>query len=425
MEASEKPLIAWFLPALSPRVEFVIRTLCAEWLDIPFWIGTPSDTPPQTPYRIACGCQVAGALHLSAHALLWLRETPFFLPKWNEEGLFPTQEGDYPYDLLAMAFYVLSLYPLYEWPYDYDTYGLYRWERLPFYEAKFWSYPFLQVHWYRILDLLGYPYEKPPFAWEVGWDIDHPYAWKGRVGLRWWIGGLRRGDLHKRILAQLGKLADPYDTHEEIIRYFPPLHARFFMLVSDAHRLDSLVSPTHPFWRKQIQRLLEKGYAVGLHPSYRTREEPARLQAEKTLLESYTGSPVYFSRQHYLRYFWPDTFYHLAAAGIREDYSLAFPERSGFLLGTALPTSLYDASREKPLPLRFHPVALMDQVYLRRGDRVGLAQEIQRLYAAVSETGGKLHFIWHNSTWEAAEPLRHLIRESRLESNLLQRENLP
>jgi len=51
----------------------------------------------------------------------------------------------------------------------------------------------------------------------------------------------------------------------------------------------------------------------------------------------------------------------------------------------------------------------MDQAYLRRGDSAGLAQEVQRLYAAVSQVGGKLHFIWHNSTWETAEPLRQLL----------------
>ncbi len=59
MEASTKPLIAWFLPERTPRTEFVIRTLCTEWLGIPYWIGTPADTPPYTPYRIACGCNCA------------------------------------------------------------------------------------------------------------------------------------------------------------------------------------------------------------------------------------------------------------------------------------------------------------------------------------------------------------------------------
>ncbi len=409
METGPKPLLAWFLPAPSPRAEFVIRTLCEEWLGIPAWIGLPDQSPPETPYRIACSCSADGALSLPAHPILWTRSTSFFIPTWDEEGLFPARHADYSHDLLAMAFYVLSLYPLYEWPYGYDRYGLYRWEKLPFYRAKFWEYPFLLVHWYRVLDTLGYPYQKPPFQWEVGWDIDHPYAWKGRWNARWWIGGLHRNNLHKRLLAQLNLIHDPYDTHEEILRHFPPAHSRFFLLLSSSHRRDSLISPKHPFWRSWARRLVEKGYAVGIHPSYRARENPAFIRQEKSLLEAYAGQVVTISRQHYLRYWWPETFYHLAAAGIKADYSMAFPERSGFLLGTALPTSLYDASRERPLPLQFHPVALMDQVYLRRGDTEGLAREVQRLYEVVARTGGKLHFLWHNSTWEVAEPLRNLL----------------
>ncbi len=411
MEASTKPLIAWFLPEQNPRAEFVIRTLCAEWLDIPCWIGTPADVPPSTPYRIACGCNVNGAFRLPLHPLLRGRGTAFLLPAWNEEGLFPTPSGDHSHDLLGMAFYVLSLYPLYEWPYAYDACGLYRWEELPFYQAGFWKYPFLQVHWYRVLEAMSYPYQKPPFHWEVGWDIDHPYAWKGRWNRRWWIGGLRRKNLHKRILAQLDLIPDPYDTHEEIIRHFSPSHSRFFVLLSNSHRRDSLISPAHPFWRVWARSLVAKGYVIGIHPSYRTREKPALIRREKALLEAYVEQPINISRQHYLRYWWPETFYHLAAAGIKADYSMAFPERSGFLLGTALPTSLYDASLEKPLPLRFHPVALMDQVYLRQGDGAGLVQEVQRLYAVVSQVGGKLHFLWHNSTWDAAEPLRQLLHD--------------
>jgi len=308
-----------------------------------------------------------------------------------------------------MGFYVLSLYPLYEWPYGYDRYGLYRWEQLPFYTARFWEYPFLQAHWYRVLDVLGYPYNKPSFHWEVGWDIDHPYAWKGRWNARWWMGGLRRKNLHKRLLAQLNFIHDPYDTHEEIIRHFPPAHTRFFLLLSSSHRWDSLISPGHPFWRAWAQTLVAQGYSVGIHPSYRSREKPALILQEKALLEAHTGQPVTFARQHYLRYFWPDTFYRLAEAGIKADYSMAFPERSGFLLGTALPTSLYDASREQAMPLWFHPVALMDQVYLRREDEEGLAKEVRRLYEVVARTGGKLHFLWHNSTWEAADALRRLL----------------
>jgi len=405
---AQAPVLAWFLPSFSPRAQFVIETLFRDWLAIPVWVGHPNDNPPPAPYRISYGIKVAGAFSLPCSNFLWRQDANFFLPKWDKVGLFPFRCGDYDYDLLAMAFYVLSLYPLYDWPYGYDAYGLYQWEKLPFYEAPFWQEPFLQGHVYRFLDWMGYSYRRPVFSWEVGWDIDHPYAWRGRWGLRWWMGGLRRANLHHRLLAQMGLISDPYDTLEAILSSFPPAHSRFFFLMSSTHRLDSLVRPSHPVWKQWVQQVLRGGYVIGLHPSYEVMTNPQRLSPEKARLEKYAGRPVTTSRQHYLRYRWPQTFYHLAAIGIQEDYTLAFPERSGFLLGTALPTRLYDIYREKPLPLVFRPPALMDQVYVRRGDYGGLAAEVQRLYAVVRQSGGHLHFIWHNSTWDAAEPIRAL-----------------
>ena len=44
------------------------------------------------------------------------------------------------------------------------------------------------------------------------------------------------------------------------------------------------------------------------------------------MLEKYLGQPVTFSRQHYLRYRWPDLLVHLEQAGLHED-ALAAQER--------------------------------------------------------------------------------------------------
>lgn len=403
MEAQADYLVC-AAPVITPRLQFVLSTLFERWLGIPLLITTDPSKYPRV--HLACGVKAPQALHLPLHPLLLGGGVNFYLPRWDEGGFFPLGSADYSHDVLAMAFYVLSLYPLYQWPYGYDAWGLYAWERAPFYEAAFWARPFLQEHVYQLLEAIGFPYRRPAFSWEVGWDIDHPYAWRGRWGLRWWLGGLRRGNLLQRVLARAGLVRDPYDTFEEIQAAFSPQHSRFFFLMSNWHRLDSLVSPRHPIWGRLARQLLSRGYEVGLHPSYRSRERPSLICREKAHLEALTLRPVTSSRQHYLRYCWPDTFYHLAAAGIRFEYSLAFPNRSGFLLGVALPTALYDASREQVLPLTFFPPALMDQVYLRRGETAALQKELERLWELLRQTGGHLHLIWHNSTWEAAQLLR-------------------
>ncbi|MCS7189582.1 MAG: hypothetical protein RMJ66_07050, partial [Bacteroidia bacterium] len=128
-------------------------------------------------------------------------------------------------------------------------------------------------------------------------------------------------------------------------------------------------------------------------------------------LETYTMKPITQSRQHYLRFFWPNLLQDLVEAGIKRDYTLAFPKRSGFLLGTTLPVPAYRADKDKEMPLLLIGPALMDQVFLKRGDEEGLKDEIKRLFRVVKPVGGILHYIWHNSTWDRL-PL-HLFTEEK------------
>ncbi|MCS7161978.1 MAG: hypothetical protein NZ958_01435 [Bacteroidia bacterium] len=394
------------MPHHTPRLAYVIDTLFRVWLNLPYRIVTPSEwqnVPPPSGWRvISYGTDDSGPADISlpyTGFLSWTG-TAFFLPAWDAGGFFPSA-GDFRWDLPAMAFYVLTLYPLYRWPYGWGQWGLYAWEKAPFYKAPFWAEPFVQCRLYELLQRLELRIRRPPFRWEIGWDIDHLYKWKARGGLRWWVGGLRRGDLLQRLRVRWGNQKDPYDTLDQITAAFPPSSARFFFLLSNRHWRDSLVSPYQPAVRQAIQRLHARGYSIGLHPSYTTRQRPERLLAEKALLESYLGAPVKTSRQHYLRFFWPDLLEALVQARIEVDFTLAFPRRSGFLLGTLLEVPAYRVDKDRGLPLRLCGPALMDKVYLQQNDDgTALRAEVRRLFRLGAQLGGRLHFIWHNSTWE-------------------------
>lgn len=404
MEVTTAPFgLIWCVPARTPRLEYVLQVLLGEWLKLPYAIIPASEWPQPIPtgwrvlaYGTACP---EADLHIPFSGFLLREGTDFVLPPWDEKGFFPGV-GDFGWDLPAMAFYVLTLYPLYRWPYGYDQWGLYAWHKAPFYTAPFWQEPFLLLRLYELLDRLGIRWPRPAFHWEIGWDIDHLYAWKGRGGLRWWIGGLRRKDLFLRLKTRLGRHPDPYDTIHAITATFSPAHSRFFFLLSQRHKRDSLIAPTHPALRQAIQKLYQKGYAIGIHPSFLSREKPRYFFKEKALLERYLGGkPVTESRQHYLRFYWPDLAEVLTQAGIERDYTMAFPERSGFLLGTTLPVPVYHVGWERRVSLTLIGPALMDQVYLQREDFLGLREEIQRLVQVVQKAGGLLHLLWHNSTW--------------------------
>ncbi|MDW8057242.1 MAG: hypothetical protein RMJ57_03105 [Bacteroidia bacterium] len=397
--------LVWRVPEETPRLRYVLRVLCELWTHIPYKVIPAIQWDVQ---KVPTGWQVIdygtpelGEAHLRLPYSGFIAQSRIdnLIPPWDEGGFFPG-EGDFRWDLPAMVFYVLTLYPLYQWRYGYDEWGLYAWHRAPFYEAPFWREPFLLQRWYELLNRLEIRLPKPDFTWEIGWDIDHFYLWKGRGGLRWWLGGIRHRDLHKRLRVRWGGEKDPYDTLEMITRTFSPAHARFFFLLSDKHRRDSLVSPFHPAIKQAAQELIRQGYAVGLHPSFMSREMPELIQREKALLEEWIGISVTQSRQHYLRFWVPSTFEVLSAAGIKEDFSVAFPQRSGFLLGTTLPVPFYRVDKEKELPLLLWGPALMDRVFIDTAPQEELRKEIQRLMEVGRTVGGRLHFIWHNSTWD-------------------------
>ncbi|MCS7297081.1 MAG: hypothetical protein RMK19_02850 [Bacteroidia bacterium] len=411
--------LLWCVSEESPRLEYVLRVLCQEWLQIPYKVVRAKAYQPHqkpTGWRvIAYGPEPIPEtdLEIPYTGFITRTGTAWMLPPWNEGGFFPS-EGDFPWDLPAMAFYVLTLYPLYQWAYGYDEWGLYAWDRAPFYRAPFWNEPFVLLRWYELLARLGLNVPRPPFTWEVGWDIDHLYAWKGRKGLRWIGGGVWRGNLCQRLRVRYGGERDPYDTISAITAHFSPAHSRFFFLLSNTHPRDNQKPPKQPDLRQTIRSLVERGYSVGLHPSFTTRDAPLRLKKEKALLETYAGQSIRESRQHYLRFWMPSTFQNLSEAGIEEDFTLAFPKRSGFLLGTTLSVPFYRVDKEKELPLRLWSPVLMDRVYVQgevafsspKEDRtIGpppeLTEEIKRLLRVGAQVGGRLHFIWHNSTWNS------------------------
>lgn len=404
--------IVWRVRESSPRLRYILRVLCEVWYRIPYQIEEEREKGFQ---RVPTGWKViaygvdseAADVRLPYSGFIARTGTEFVLPLWDEKGFFPGA-GDFSWDLPAMAFYVLTGYALYEWPYGYDEWGVYAYHRSPFYEAPFWGEPFVLRRWQELLERLGIRLPPPPFQWEVGWDIDHLYLWKGRSGWRWWLGGVRHGDLIHRLRVRLGREKDPYDTMPLIISGFPPTHSRFFFLLSNKHWRDSLLSPDHPDLRRWIRTLVEKGYAIGIHPSFQSREQPALISLEKALLEAYAGQPVIQSRQHYLRFWMPHTFQVLAEAGIREEFSMAFPRRSGFLLGTTLPVPFYRVDEERELPLWLWSPALMERALLDTEAPQKLQEEIQRLLKVGKEVGGRIHFIWHNSTWSHL-PLRSFI----------------
>ncbi|PSR13118.1 MAG: hypothetical protein C7N36_09235, partial [Bacteroidetes bacterium] len=98
----------------------------------------------------------------------------------------------------------------------------------------------------------------------------------------------------------------------------------------------------------------------GIHPSYRSFGNLARLRTEQQRLATILDQPVSHSRQHFLRLQLPQTYQQLLAAGIRHDYTMGYAEVPGYRAGTTEPFRWYDLNREQTTDLWVHPFVAMD-----------------------------------------------------------------
>ncbi|TML89015.1 MAG: hypothetical protein E6G09_01565 [Actinobacteria bacterium] len=166
---------------------------------------------------------------------------------------------------------------------------------------------------------------------------------------------------------------------------------------------------TAPLYSRRRPRLVETllgaGAEVGLHGSYSAADDPVRLAAEKQKLEALTG-PIAGHRYHYLRVDPHRNLAPLAAAGLRYDTTLGFPDAVGFRAGIARPFRPWSFERDEPLDLVEIPLAAMDAT-LADERYLGLAAkraepQLMRLLDWAAEYGGAFAVLWHPDRFDPA-----------------------
>jgi len=147
--------------------------------------------------------------------------------------------------------------------------------------------------------------------------------------------------------------------------------------------------------------LLDDGFEIGLHASYRAHEDPARVVAEGARLADVAGRAVPGLRHHYWQ-LGPDesaTLRAHEAAGFTYDSSLAFNDHVGFRRGVALPFRPFDAVLGRPLRTIQIPTFCMDgNLFPAPGDIDEAVATVDRLIDGIVATGGLGAIDWHIQT---------------------------
>ncbi len=335
---------------------------------------------------------------------------------WQHWGEWPcfyvTAPGSViPFDLPAAAFYLLSRYEEYL-PFTPDRFG-----RFPATASCLYRQSCLQTalvdRWaLKLSGLLRQRYPDmaltaPVFRYRMTLDIDNAYAYRYKG---WWrTAALYARELFKGRFVQLAqrmrvaqsRVSDPYDTYEwlQLQQQQYGFSATYFFLLGDYGPYDRNISHRQPALRKLISSVSQ--YAeVGIHPSFASDSKEERIKKETARLAAILGKPVHYSRQHYLRLRFPDTYRALIAAGITDDYTLGYADQPGFRAGTCHPFRFFDLLQNELTGLTLHPLTVMDGTlceYLQLDVPQAVACS-EALIAEVRATGGTFIALWHNET---------------------------
>ena len=133
----------------------------------------------------------------------------------------------------------------------------------------------------------------PVFRFMPTYDIDVAYAYLGRDLYRTVLGAGRSllqgrpGELIERLRVINGKKKDPYDVYE----WLDALHLKyrlrpfyFFLLAGKREGYDKNIDPANEGFKALIQYNAVDN-TMGMHPSWQSVDDPARLSAEKQNLE--------------------------------------------------------------------------------------------------------------------------------------------
>lgn len=341
----------------------------------------------------------------------------------DTHAIFPvSQPSALPFDPFAAAFFMLSRYEEYL-PFDPDIHG-----RFPASQSLAYRYGFLTQavldRWALMLrnillqsfPTLNVPSQPPQFLVTI--DVDATYCYRHKGILRTCRGFLRdafiQHDLdavRHRLRVMLEKEDDPFDTFDYILNLaeqYPSIKPLFFILLGDYSIYDKPIPHTNRQQRQLLQHLCD--YArLGIHPSYYTLENPADIQKEAQRLSAILHRPIVYSRYHFLRIRFPQSFKALIDSNIKHDYSLGYPEEPGFRCGTCTPYPFFDLSTNQELPLTLHPFAIMDTT-LRRYKTMSddeIDNTYQQLIDETRRNNGTLSTLWHNQNLEDSPTWQH------------------
>ena len=405
-----------YTPVITSRIEYIMKIMIGKLLLTDYEIT--DDFNYYSNYRdikfAYCHDSIEG-INFSPASILFetnIIRQDIVPVKWDDYKLFfPVKDSIFSFDPFAVGFYLITRYEEYHTDNKKDAHGRFDITNAVSFQHGFYRIPLVNILSNEIGKVLKshfshYELPKQTFNQIDTYDVDIAFQYKGKGGIRF-IGSLAKSIISgnfektkKLLLSLLGKnVEDKFDTYElhrqrAIQRNSRPIH---FILTAPFGKFDRNISPHSKAFADLIQQLSQFS-DVGLHPSYYSSVKPELLKKEKALLENKLGLSITKSRQHYLRFEFPDTFNHLIENGIEEDYSLGWPNEVGFRASISIPFPFFDLTRNIETRLLLHPLTIMDGALDSIcSDEKEKNEIINFITNEIKKSGGEMVILRHNS----------------------------
>lgn len=325
--------------------------------------------------------------------------------------LFPSENGDFPFDIFAASFYLLSRYEEYL-PHQPDEYGRFSHKESIAYKEGFLQQPLINQWLSDFQSILQSKFPMLVFAIQKfrfipTYDIDIAYSYLHK-GIARNAGGLLRSllkgelaEIKERIDVLTKKKEDPFDVYE----WLYALHLKFglqpyyfFLVAGSSGEFDKNVDP-HQAEMQELIKYHAMGYHVGIHPSWQSGDDNRLLDEEIKTLENIINRKVVHSRQHYIRFSLPNTYQQLIDQGILNEFSMGYGTINGFRASIASPYYWYNLCTETKTSMLVYPFCFMDAnaYYEQKLTPSQAFSEIQHYHNVIKKVDGTMITIWHNN----------------------------
>ena len=334
-------------------------------------------------------------------------------PQNNIPAFFQSQsDSSMGFDVFSASFYLVSRYEEYL-PFVKDIHQRFQAENSLAYKHDFLQKPLINIWAKSLMQKIKQKHPdleviSPTYNYISTIDIDNAFYYLEKGFVRSLAGFFASffsfdfNGIQQRFAVLLGKQKDPYDTYDAQLKLQKEYNLKviYFILLADYGLNDKNISFTKRKFQLLIKRLADYA-SIGIHPSYGSNTNFAKLPKEIKRLEGITKREVTKSRQHFLKLTLPETYNQLVDFGIRDDYTMGFASAIGFRASICSAYTFYNLDTETILPIKIHPFAVMDATllyYLKLSPEQSLTQ-ISALIEEVKNVNGTFISLWHNDTF--------------------------